>query len=80
VVVSLQEQANKLVEQAEKAQETIINVVLSAEQKVQSLTCMALPYSYQLDALTKFGQNTLLLCTQLQPLVQADMRFYFASK
>jgi hypothetical protein len=78
VVVSLQEQANKLVEQAEKAQETIINVELSVEQKVQSLTCMTLPYSYQLDALTKFGQAALLLCTQLQPLVQADMRFYFA--
>jgi hypothetical protein len=84
LIVSLQKLANKLVEQTEKAQETIINVELSVElsveQKVQSLTCMALPYSYQLDALTEFGQAALLLCTQLQPLVQADMRFYFASK
>jgi hypothetical protein len=84
LIVSLQKLANTLAEQAEKAQETILNVELSVElsveQKVQSLTCMRMPYSYQLDALTEFGQNALLLCTQPQPLVQVDMRFYFASK
>jgi hypothetical protein len=72
LIVSLQKLANTLAEQAEKAQETILNVELSVEQKVQSLTCMRMPYSYQLDALTEFGHNALLLCTQPQPLVQAD--------
>jgi hypothetical protein len=30
---------------------------------------MILPYSYQLNTLTEFGQDALLLCTELQSLV-----------
>jgi hypothetical protein len=80
LLLELNKQVTTLVEQATKSQETMDDNGTPLDQKLQSVTCMNIPFHYKINSLDKFSQNTLILCRDLQSLMKGDMDFYLASK